>query len=473
MTMRKRRERQLNNVIISMLPTSITPKMQQNTSAPSDRFQSLFQQVSSKTNESTVDDFQTGNETMLLDMQDQQDMQVILDALFDKVPSDGTLELEEQPEDAWGLLEQVFGEDQLAAYLPTQLKEMAEKVLQTIKPIDKESAVSDLLEQIGQLQEQLTNGSLPAVTGLVSNNAKEIVSLQTLPSTNFSTMSLLNKKETQVTKSAVDNTSVQKAVNNEVVSETLSAKLDRRDTLSVLSNRLLTGSSLLESQAARNQTALTQQSGTKLTETANAVRQLVDAAVNGGEEKITTSTAATQQRDSQVVDQKQVSLFQVPKQEQLVFHLKQVDQTPEQASEELIQKLEQAVKFSGILSDRNGLKELSIQLKPGNLGDLQVKLVRENGDITVQILATSKQAKDLLESNISSLKHMFSPHQVTIAERADQFQTTSAESYDQQAFQEKDEEQPNQQQRQQENVVPEENQSTFADILLEQKEIKI
>ncbi len=284
-------------------------------------------------------------------------------------------------------------------------------------------------------------------------------------------MSLTNKKETQVTQTAADNTSVQKAANNSVVSDTLSA--DRRDTLSALSNRLATGSSLQEAQTARNQTALTQQPETKRTETANAVRQLVDAAAKGGEEKIPTSSAATQQRDSQLVDQKQVSMFQVPKQEQLVFHLKQADQMPEQASEELIQKLEQAVKFSGILSDRNGLKELSIQLKPGNLGDLQVKLVRENGDITVQILATSKQAKDLLESNISSLKHMFSPHQVTIYERADQIQTASPERNDQQMFQENDEEQPDRQQGQQENVMLEDNESTFADILLEQKEIKI
>ncbi|MGG1595905.1 flagellar hook-length control protein FliK [Terribacillus saccharophilus] len=461
----------MNNVIMSMLPTSITPKAQQSTSAPSDVFQSIFQQVSSKTGDQVIKD-QAGSETMLLDSQDQQDMQVILEALFDKVPSDGSLGLEEQdqPEDAWELLEQVLGEDQLAAYLPTQLKEMAENVLQNIKPTDKNSAVSDLLAQLEQLQEQLTNGSFPAATGLVSNSAKEIASLQIMTSSNFS-MSLTNKKETQVTQTAADNTSVQKAANNSVVSDTLSA--DRRDTLSALSNRLATGSSLQEAQTARNQTALMQQPETKRTETANAVRQLVDAAAKGGEEKIPTSSAATQQRDSQLVDQKQVSMFQVPKQEQLVFHLKQADQMPEQASEELIQKLEQAVKFSGILSDRNGLKELSIQLKPGNLGDLQVKLVRENGNITVQILATSKQAKDLLESNISSLKHMFSPHQVTISERADQIQTASPERNDQQMFQENDEEQPDRQQRQQDNVMLEDNESTFADILLEQKEIKI
>lgn len=460
----------MNNVIMSMLPTTTSLKAQQNKVAPSDVFQTLFQQVSSKTGEATANN-QAGNTNMLSDVQDQQDMQVILDALFDKLPSDDSLEIKEQPEDAWELLEQVLGEDQLA-YLPAQIKEMAEKVLRTIEPHDKESAVSDLLSQLGQLQEQLTNGNLLA-TSLGNKSAKEIVSMQALPSSNFSTLSLPNKKETEVTKSAADNTSLQKAVNNEVVSDTLSVKLAKRDTLSALLNRSVTGSSLLEAQAAKNQTAVTQQSETKRTEVANAVRQLVGAAVNGGEEKTPPNSAVTQQRDSQAMDQKQVSLFQVAKQEQLVFHLKQADQTPEQAGEELIQKLEQAVKFSGILSDRNGLKELSIQLKPGNLGDLQVKLVRENGDITVQILATSKQAKDLLESNISSLKHMFSPHQVTISERTDQFQTVAPESNEQQMFKEKDEEQQERQQRQQEKVMVEENQATFADILLEQKEIKI
>ncbi len=103
----------MNNVIMSMLPTSITPKAQQSTSAPSDVFQSIFQQVSSKTGDQVTKD-QAGSETMLLDSQDQQDMQVILEALFDKVPSEGSLGLEEQdqPEDAWELLEQVLGEDQ-------------------------------------------------------------------------------------------------------------------------------------------------------------------------------------------------------------------------------------------------------------------------------------------------------------------------------------------------------------------------
>lgn len=461
----------MNNVIMSLLPTGTTSKPQQNTSAPSDLFQSLFQQVSSKTGEPTAN-VQSSSDNMLSDVQDQQDMQIILGALFDKVPSDSSLELEEQPEDAWELMEQVLGEDQLAAYLPSQIKEMAEKVLRDIKPNDKESAVSDLLAQLGQLQEQLTNGSLSA-PWLGNNNAKEGVPLQVLTSSSFSIMSLPNKKETEVTKSAADNTSLQKAATNETISDTLSAKLDRRDTLSVLVNRSVTATSLLEAQVAKNQTAVTNQSETQRTETANAVRQLVDAASDGGDEEIPTNPAALPRRDSQLVDSKQVSMLQVPKQEQLVFHLKQADQTPEQAGDELIQKLEQAVKFSGILSDRNGLKELSIQLKPGNLGDLQVKLIRENGDITVQILATSKQAKDLLDSNISSLKHMFSPHQVTISERTDQLQTTSAETNDQQTFQEKDEEQEERQQSRQENVMLEENEFTFADILLEQKEIRI
>ncbi|MFP7477638.1 flagellar hook-length control protein FliK [Terribacillus saccharophilus] len=459
----------MNNVIISMLPTSITPKVQQSSSAPSDAFQNLFQQVCAGTGGQIADD-QNGTGTMLLNVQDQQDMQVILEALFDKVPSDGALEKEEQPKDAWELMEQVLGESQLAAYLPPQVKEMAENVLQNIKPNDEESAVSDLLAQLGQLQEQLTTGSRP-VTGLASNNGKEIASLQALPI--GSNLLGINMKEKQASKTAWDTASFQKATGNEIVSDTLSAKSDRRDALSVLPNRPATGTNLSEIQTSRSQTAFPEKSDLELTEAAKAIRQLVDTAANNGKEKIPTNIAATQQRDSQIMDQKQVGMFQIPKQEQLVFHLQQADQTPEQAGKELIQKLEQAVKFSGILSDRNGLKELSIQLKPGNLGDLQVKLVRENGDITIQILATSKQSKDLLESNIASLKHMFSPHQVTISERADQFQTASAESNDQQTFQEKDEEQSNQQQRQQDNIILEENPSTFADILLEQKEIKI
>lgn len=463
----------MNNMIPSFpsLQTAPAVNVQKGTPAGSDLFQSLFQQAASGTANETIS-YPDSSVPVIKDVQDKQDMQVVLEAFFNKMGSGESLEPKEPPEDAWELVGQVLGENNLAAFLPSQLRDKAEQVLRNIKPSGQESAVDDMLTQLAELQAQL-NGSN------ASANADGITAAlqQTLPP--GSMVSSAITKAGNPSKNQTDAAGINQNSSKDLAMLTgISSHSDKRDPSTALqTSKLVSAANTMDSESARSQTALQEskaQSQPKLTEMASAIRRIVEASAGSNEKTLASKSVSTQQKqDFQTFDPKQISTLQVSKQEQLVFHLKQADQAPEQAGKELVQKLEQAVKFSGMLSDRNGLKELSIQLRPGNLGDLQVKLVRENGDITVQIVAASKQAKDMLDSNISSLKHMFSPHQVSITERVDQLQATSPERNSQQQFQDDNEGQQDRQQRQQQQEIQDSMDTSFAEILSEQEGIRI
>lgn len=103
--------------------------------------------------------------------------------------------------------------------------------------------------------------------------------------------------------------------------------------------------------------------------------------------------------------------------EQFVIHLNQT-QGSKPMGEQLIKQFQQVIKTSRFLTLNNGNSQLSIALKPDNLGNMMVKLTQINGEMAVKILVSSQAAKEMLESNIQQLKHMFSPQQVVI-ERQD------------------------------------------------------
>ncbi|WP_042144827.1 flagellar hook-length control protein FliK [Paucisalibacillus sp. EB02] len=119
--------------------------------------------------------------------------------------------------------------------------------------------------------------------------------------------------------------------------------------------------------------------------------------------------------------------------EQYVIYINQ-NQRAGAAESQLIDQFQQVMKSSKFLSMPNGINQLSIALRPDNLGEMMVRLIEVNGEMTVKIVVTSQAAKDMLESNINQLRHMFSPQQVVI-ERQDlgtgQGQSQPKESDDQ------------------------------------------
>ncbi|MCF6410570.1 flagellar hook-length control protein FliK [Pseudalkalibacillus salsuginis] len=58
-----------------------------------------------------------------------------------------------------------------------------------------------------------------------------------------------------------------------------------------------------------------------------------------------------------------------------------------------------------ILTLPNGSTQLSIKLFPENLGSLDIQIVQRNGEIAAKIIASTAQAKELIESNLHQLRH--------------------------------------------------------------------
>lgn len=98
--------------------------------------------------------------------------------------------------------------------------------------------------------------------------------------------------------------------------------------------------------------------------------------------------------------------------EQYDIHLQRTDRV-ERISNELVTKFEQIIRTSRFLQTPQ-TKQLSLMLKPDNLGNMTIRLVQANGEMTVKIAVTTQLAKEALEANIHQLKHLFAPHQITI-----------------------------------------------------------
>ncbi|WP_156289066.1 flagellar hook-length control protein FliK [Oceanobacillus salinisoli] len=99
--------------------------------------------------------------------------------------------------------------------------------------------------------------------------------------------------------------------------------------------------------------------------------------------------------------------------EQYAIHINQ-SQGAQPANQQLLDQFENIIKSSKFLAKPNGTNQLSITIQPHNLGEMRIRLLQVNGEMTVKIMVTTQAAKEMLESNTSQLRNMFSPHQVVI-----------------------------------------------------------
>lgn len=98
--------------------------------------------------------------------------------------------------------------------------------------------------------------------------------------------------------------------------------------------------------------------------------------------------------------------------QQYTIHVNTLDKV-ERVSEEVLNKFTNIIRESRFLTNNN-MSQLSITLRPENLGNMIVRFTQIDGEMAVKIIVSSQAAKTMLESNIHQLKHMFSPHQVII-----------------------------------------------------------
>ncbi|UJL47940.1 flagellar hook-length control protein FliK [Virgibacillus sp. NKC19-16] len=127
------------------------------------------------------------------------------------------------------------------------------------------------------------------------------------------------------------------------------------------------------------------------------------------ENQVTSDRPAGQQSFSTA----SITNMPVTRLEQYVIHVNQTKawQPVDKQLIEQFQKITQSSKFSVM---PNGTKQLSMVFRPDNLGEIMVRLVQVNGEMTAKILVSSQAAKEILESNIGQLRNMFSPTQVVI-----------------------------------------------------------
>ncbi|MFE4704162.1 flagellar hook-length control protein FliK [Peribacillus simplex] len=103
--------------------------------------------------------------------------------------------------------------------------------------------------------------------------------------------------------------------------------------------------------------------------------------------------------------------FLMTKLEQFVFAAPKGEQTVSQ--EEFFKQFENILgkaNFSGT----NGVNKLLIRLTPKHLGSLRIELVQKDGTLSAKIMASTAQAKDMLENQIHGLKQAFSGQNIQI-----------------------------------------------------------
>jgi flagellar hook-length control protein FliK len=112
------------------------------------------------------------------------------------------------------------------------------------------------------------------------------------------------------------------------------------------------------------------------------------------------------------------------------------------------------------------MSKLLIKLYPEQLGSLRIELLQQNGVMTAKILASTKAAKDILDSNLTGLRHALSSQnlQVDKLEIAQTF-TESQQRHERQPSQQQNGQHPKGQPEQQPNDK-DEAESTFKEFLM-------
>ena len=74
------------------------------------------------------------------------------------------------------------------------------------------------------------------------------------------------------------------------------------------------------------------------------------------------------------------------------------------------------IKHEGITKLSKGVSQISMILRPESLGRLHINIVSSAAGLSAQLTVTNKQAADLLNKNISSLKESLSDKGFNVAE---------------------------------------------------------
>ncbi|MGE7903686.1 flagellar hook-length control protein FliK [Peribacillus sp. NPDC094092] len=132
--------------------------------------------------------------------------------------------------------------------------------------------------------------------------------------------------------------------------------------------------------------------------------------------------------------------FLMTKLEQFVLAAPKGEQTVSQ--EEFVKQFENILSKANF-NRTNGVNKLLIRLTPKHLGSLRIELIQKDGMLSAKIMASTSQAKDMLENQIHGLKQAFSGQNIQM-ERIELSQAFNA--FNSEKFSHKDEDGHNEQQ---------------------------
>ncbi|MGP4080226.1 flagellar hook-length control protein FliK [Pseudalkalibacillus sp. R45] len=147
--------------------------------------------------------------------------------------------------------------------------------------------------------------------------------------------------------------------------------------------------------------------------------------------------------------------------EQFILHAPQEHTPSTQFGNELAKLLNRG----RIMTLPNGSTQLSIKLFPENLGSLDIQIVQRNGEIAAKIIASTVQAKELIETNLHQLRHSLQGQNITIDKIEISSHTPDWMSDDQER--ENQQSSSEEHTQEQEHKNDEENQGSFEQLLKE------
>ncbi|HHY74627.1 MAG TPA: flagellar hook-length control protein FliK [Bacillus bacterium] len=107
--------------------------------------------------------------------------------------------------------------------------------------------------------------------------------------------------------------------------------------------------------------------------------------------------------------------------QQYVLNVQQQEGS-ELPEDQILKQLNNIMKQSKFSTLPNGTNQLMIRLNPAHLGTLMIKLIETNGEMSARIIASSLAAKQVIEGNMNSLKHVFTTQNINVEKFEIQYQ---------------------------------------------------
>ncbi|WLD95156.1 flagellar hook-length control protein FliK [Alkalihalobacillus sp. AL-G] len=130
------------------------------------------------------------------------------------------------------------------------------------------------------------------------------------------------------------------------------------------------------------------------------IKTTVESSANGNG-PVTQSIKLPKQESKVVSNMITSTNTMMTKVEQFVLHAPQ----EQSSTSSFIQDLTKIMNRGRMMTLPNGQTQLTIKLYPEHLGSLDVQIIQRNGEIAAKILATTANAKDLIESNLHQLRN--------------------------------------------------------------------